>query len=162
MECYSFRQEPTGTVYSQLVLFCVTLADRFLLVERDPECPADDRLSGILDDLRPHLLETRLAKEWPGTRLLADEARLYWFRADSSLAGKLCALQPGLFDWVHPSAPEDPCFLRPDGEALLITISHERDAYLVLTDSERTELDLKFSLLAATLEHEGRAESLSS
>jgi len=46
----------------------------------------------------------------------------------------------GLYDWVQPSLPEDLCLLRPDETPWLVTISHERDAYLVLDAKEHVEL----------------------
>jgi hypothetical protein len=53
---------------------------------------------------------------------------------------QLALAADGLFDWVEPRLPEDPCLLREDGTAWLTTIAHERDAYFTLTPEERDQL----------------------
>jgi hypothetical protein len=65
-------------------------------------------------------------------------------------------LASGLFQWVG-YAPEDPCFFRADGEVLLVTTSHERDAYLMLSEEEYQGLRLRFPDLASLLHLEGEA-----
>ena len=42
----------------------------------------------------------------------------------------------GLFDWLEPRLPEDLCLLRSDGSPWLVTITHERDAYFVMSREE--------------------------
>src|SRR5207237_8929750 len=51
--------------------------------------------------------------------------------------GVLTSACAGLYDWVEPRLPEDPCLLRADGILWLVTIAHERDAYMRLSETER-------------------------
>jgi hypothetical protein len=45
----------------------------------------------------------------------------------------------GLYDW-EGDLPEDLAFLRPDGDALMFAISHERDGGVSLHAAERARL----------------------
>jgi hypothetical protein len=151
MECYTFVVEPTDAVYQDLIRFCCSIASKMLLVVRDPEKEPGAKISGILSQLEPFLLESVRVKEWPGTILLADQAMAYWYRVSDALAIRLCDLRTSLFQWIHPDAPEDPCFCRDNGEPLLVTTSHEHDAYLLLTANERATLGDRFPDLSAVL-----------
>jgi hypothetical protein len=68
----------------------------------------------------------------------------------------LKALAGGLFEWVTVG-PEDPCFFRANGQVLLVTTSHERDAYMYLTEAEHETLERDFPNLASRLRVEGGA-----
>jgi hypothetical protein len=77
-----------------------------------------------------------MEKEWPGTVLYADEATVYRYSSGEGLQKWMKQQAASLFSWIHPDAPEDPCFLRRNGDALLVTISHEREAYMLLSADE--------------------------
>ena len=96
----------------------------------------------------------KLSREWPGTILLSDEASVYWFRVSADLGEKLKRQVESLFEWVHPELPEDPCFFREDGEVLLVTTSHEQDAYLLLKPAEVDVLASQYPELMLLLRRE--------
>lgn len=94
------------------------------------------------------------ADKWPGTILFSEQATVYAYRVSAELAGPVSELESHLFGWLHPDAPEDPCFCRSDGEPFLVTTSHERDAYLLLTNREHAFLAQEFPTLAGLLRKE--------
>ena len=154
MECYVFSTEPAGAMYRDLIKFCCASASKMLLVVRDPDKEPGAEIRSVLARLQPFLVESGRTNTWPGTTLLTDQAMVYSYRASDELAALLSELMLSLFGWLHPSAPEDPCFCRSDGEPLLVTTSHEQDAYLLLTASEHAVLERRFPSLAATLRKE--------
>lgn len=155
MNCYVFVNEPAGSKYADLIDFCCTLASKMILVVRDPQIDPGDAIKQRLAEFQPHRIKALRAREWPGTILYADEAEVYWHHVTPGLQKGMKELASHLFEWVHPDAPEDPCFFRDDDQVVLVTISHERVAYLMLTEAESIALEERFPGLAATLRKEG-------
>ncbi|WP_231864420.1 MULTISPECIES: hypothetical protein [Sorangium] len=154
MDCYVFTDEPGGVVYGQLVEFCCMIAPTMLLVVRDPQLDPGDSIKSQLDLLSPFLLDASREKEWPGTVLYADEATVYRYSAGEGLLERMKQQAASLFSWIHPAAPEDPCFLRRSGDVLLVTISHEREAYMLLSEDEMQIARRGFPELASILQKE--------
>ncbi|XYH95619.1 hypothetical protein ACMHYB_48765 [Sorangium sp. So ce1128] len=154
MDCYVFTDEPTGVVYGQLIDFCCLMAPTMLLVVRDPQLDPGDSIKSQLDLLSPFLLGSSREKEWPGTVLYADEATVYRYSSGEGLQERLKQQAASLFSWIHPDAPEDPCFLRRNGDVLLVTISHEREAYMLLSEDEIQIARRGFPELASILQKE--------
>jgi hypothetical protein len=137
---FDLKLDPKGEIYNLLLDFAMEYCDKFFLVERFyPKFETNNGLN-LIKNLEQFLLNTRESNEWPGTILFNDTAiiRVYKFNNESLSILKQAA--NGLYDWVHPDLLEDLCFLRKDGRPLLVTISHENDGYLELTDEEKTEL----------------------
>jgi hypothetical protein len=155
MNCYVLTSAPEGTAYAELVAFCCSLASKMILVVRDAERSPDPRIEERLMGLQEFRIETRRAREWPGTVLFDHDAMVYWHRVTPSLEAALLSQSSHLFEWVHPAAPEDPCFFRADGSVLLVTTSHEADAYLILSESEFSRLADRAPELLKTLRLEG-------
>lgn len=154
MECYIFTVEPSGSAYAQLIDFCCSLTSTMLLIVRDPQTTIGESIKSKLAIFNPFLSECPRAKEWPGTALYADEATVYRYCVSVGLQESLKQQQMGLFEWIHPDAPEDPCFLRKNGDVLLVTISHEQDAYMLLAPEEFEVLRYRFPVLASMLQKE--------
>ncbi len=122
-----------------------------ILVVRDPHPSIEVTLSR----LHPDFARVERADSWPGTTLYGDHATLYFYFVTPRFRENLKSLAAGLFEWVGLK-PEDPCFFRADGQVLLVTTSHERDAYLLLTEEEHDELQQRFPALASILVEEGQ------
>ncbi len=138
--------EPRGEAYRQLLDFCHARCARVSLVVREMQWLSDAGVE-ILERLRPHQISVNELSEWPGTKLLADTASVYQYQASPRLLPSLRSAASGLYDWVHPERPEDLCFIRKDGTPMLVSISHERDAYLELTSDEVLQLRGKADLI---------------
>lgn len=148
MECFVFLVPPTGAAYVELLHFCCGKSATMTLVVRDPESDPGNEIRSIVSRLESHCIDRSYASSWPGTVLLSDRALILRYRVSSELVAVLAMLRPSLFDWLHPEAPEDPCFYRPDGAALLVTTSHEEDAYLLLMDGELDAIRAGYPTLA--------------
>lgn len=154
-KCYVITAEPAGVVYDELVRFCCSRAATMIVVVRDPEREPGASINEKLTRLASFRTDRVRAREWPGTVLLADQALVYRHRVAPGLELVLRQLESRLFDWLHPAAPEDLCFLREDDRPILVTTSHERDAYLLLTEQELRVLSETAPHLAAILKLEG-------
>lgn len=151
MKCLVFMDEPIGPIYCALLDYCCSVAASMMIVVRE-SAPTIER---ALAELRPDFLRAERVHEWPGTVLLCGgEATAHWYAVSPRLRENLKALASGLFEWVG-AKPEDPCFFRADGQVLLVTTAHERDAYMLLTEQEHEALVRQFPDLAAILCEEG-------
>lgn len=156
MNCYIFAIEPMGAAYAELVAFCCLLASKMILIVRDPQKDPGDAIKQKLARLEACRIETVLAREWPGTVLHAHDAAVHWYQVTADLEQGMRELAPRLYAWAHSGgAPEDPCFFRADGQVVLVTVAHEHDAYLMLTESELLLLQERFPNLASLLREEG-------
>ncbi len=153
MKCYVFSAEPSGPTYDALIDFCCSTAVRMMFVVQDPHPSIDQTLNHFRSDF---VNEERL-REWPGTILLGEEAVAYWHTVTPHLQQTLKAQAARLFEWVG-YMPEDPCFFRANGQVLLGTTSHEREAFLILTDEEHVIIQQSFPALAAILREEGEMQ----
>lgn len=139
---YSFIDEPELNVYFELLDFAMSQCSEILLVVH-PNTPLADSASNLLHQLQPFFLHTAVSSEWPGTRLLDDVAHIYRYSFRREVLSILKSHSSSLYQWVQPDLPEDLCLLRPDGQPWLVTIAHERDAYLVLDQTEYAALSME-------------------
>lgn len=148
---YRLEAEPRDDAYDQLVDWTASEADRVLLVLR-PGLDLEKPGRRILADLSSSQIAEAEASEWPGTRLLdVDHARLMIFALSEEVCAILKRAARGLYEWVQPGLPEDPCFLAGD-EPLLTTVAHEEQAYLTLSALQRARLPYQAPRLAVLVE----------
>lgn len=141
---WNLAEEPTGEVLHQLLEYALTQCKQFLLVTQETEL----KESGIqvLKNLEPFLLQKSEESQWPGTLLCgegAGGATVYQYKYCPESAAIIKGVARGLYDWLGPDLPEDLCLMRSDGSPWLVTISHEKDAYLELSVEEKDDLIAK-------------------
>jgi hypothetical protein len=143
MRAYRIGLEPEGEVYAGLLMAALKVSKSGLLVVRDTIELAPSGVA-ILTRLRPFTLGKRRANRWPGTTLSESEATVYHFSLCPESIGVLRGATNALYEWRQPELPEDLAFLRADATPWLISIAHEGEAFIVVTDREleltRTEL----------------------
>jgi len=154
MTCFVFSSPPVANAYTDLVRFGCVFGSHALLVVRDPDIDPGSSIADILVALLPFIENSARAEEWPGTRLFGHDAMLHRYRTSPEFADALLTLRPSLLSWLHPDAPEDLCFLRIDGRPLLVTVSHESDAYMLLDREEVSEIQNRYPTLAAAIRPE--------
>jgi hypothetical protein len=132
---YSFVREPRGAEYRALIRAIATLSAEVMLVVQD-NLGLEVQGGQVLQDLQGSLIGETRSSSWPGTTLIGHEASVFRFRVDENVVAVLTRVAEGLYDWRQPTRPEDPCFLRSDGTAILSTIAHERDAVLEIDGPE--------------------------
>jgi hypothetical protein len=87
------------------------------------------------------LITQKEVTEWPGTKSSSDQPVMaYEYQISESCLAIIKRVSHSLYEWEQPNLPEDIAFLRETKGAMLTTISHERDAYLSLSDAEYNEL----------------------
>ncbi len=126
-------REPTGRGYSLLIEFCAKRCPKCTFALQRP-LQFGQNCHEFLDSLKEHLIEVANQTEWPGTRLMGFSASVYWYRVSPELIAVLKTKVSSLYEWAVPDLPEDLAFYWPDGSALLGSSSHERFAFLNLTE----------------------------
>jgi hypothetical protein len=107
-----------------------------LLISRENFC-SDATVCGVLASFGAWFLREEIVSEWPGTELVGGQVALSTcYRFDEDFAKKFVSLNNRLFKWLHPSFPEDLCLFRNDGTPWLVSIAHERDAFVNLSEEE--------------------------
>lgn len=130
---YTFLAEPCGDIYRDLIDALAHYCRAATLVVRG-HARLNAKGRAVLDALAPYLLEVRQAHSWPGTVLFDETADVYRYQINRSSVSILKHSAPRLFAWLQPDRPEDLCMYQPTGEAILVTIAHERDGYIQCTD----------------------------
>jgi len=139
-EVFNILQEPVDGAYRALVAFCSKRASEMLLVVREAQVLEATGQIAIrtIEALGAYCV---YASEWPGTRLIGGRsARVYHIPVTFESIGFVSNAVNSLYAWLAPALPEDLCFLRDDGTEILASISHEKDAYLRLSNDEYAEL----------------------
>ena len=95
------------------------------------------------------------SSEWPGTKLLGGTALIRYYKWTEDCANIISNAVNGLYDLKQPDFPEDLCLIRGEGDPFLVTISHEKDAYLVLTPEEKEDIIKTISALKGLISEIG-------
>jgi hypothetical protein len=148
---YTLLSDVEGQVYVRLLDHSLDCCDSFILVTRH-SIVASASAMAVLDRLEPYLVCAEESSEWPGTQLLGSTARVYRYKLTSDTIFILGEVAERLFDWQQPELPEDLCLIRPDGNPWLVTIAHEEDAYLNLSNDERAALTESIPILSLQLD----------
>lgn len=136
---YTLLKEPCGAEYTRLLRTLSRFCQYALLVVR-PEIPLSRYGQETLQELEQDVVAKEARQEWPGTRLYGGNATVYLVRLSSHSLEILCRRANRLYEWSQPLLPEDLCLMRTETEPLLVSISHERDAYLLLSNDEQREV----------------------
>jgi len=132
---YTFKKNLSGNEYYNFLKYSLKYCEIFFLVVRN-SIDLDSQGKQILESLKNFLVSREERAEWPGTKLLDDTASVFTFNFCIEAIQTLTKSVDNLFGWLQPNYPEDFCLIRKDGSPWLVTISHERDGYLLLTDDE--------------------------
>lgn len=146
---YDLVDEPRGVGYRSLLTASLPFCDRAVLVVRASEAGASE---SAMEALRRFVAFEFKAAQWPGTISRDDPATVYWLSLSPECAGALGVQVEGLYDWdVSRGKPEDLALLREDGREFLVSVAHEREAWLWLREAEHTELCRRAPKLASLL-----------
>lgn len=137
---YPFVLEPRGLTYRKLLDFSINECTTALMVVR-PSISLSPDAQNVINSLGTFLLSEKESHAWPGTELVGGEPALVrTYRLEQTSAALLGKVADGLYDWIQPDLPEDLCLLRADDTPWMVTIAHEKDSYLELTDKELYKL----------------------
>lgn len=136
---YSLLKEPVDDIYREIIVYAVKYCYSFLLVVRHT-IPQNDSVKEAIEKFRPYLLNKGEKLEWPGTKLIKGRATVYQFQFNQDTASLLGKTTKSLYSWLQPNLPEDLSLIRSDGTPWLVTIAHEKDAYMELTNTEKNTI----------------------
>jgi hypothetical protein len=141
MRCdsYSLIHEPRGSAYTRLVDWLALRATSFLFVVREG-VSLNESGQARLEAFRYFGACRESVTRWPGTELVDEVADVWAGRLEPETVELLKSSVGGLYEWEPPNLPEDLCFRRADGSALLVSTTHERDSYFCLSEAEAGEL----------------------
>lgn len=145
----SFTGDVCDEAYHELIDAARTLGGTALLVER-PSLGMSRRGKDVLDNLQAVFIGEKKQSEWPGTKLLDEDATVRFYTLNDFFADAVKRAVDCIYEWVQPTLPEDLCFFRPDGTPFLVSVSHEREGYLLIS-KEDEELVRRFPELDSRL-----------
>ena len=148
---YSFKSELSEREYNDLLDLSLSFCSQALVVIRG-SCPLSSRGQDVLSKLEEFEISRERRSEWPGTRLHGADATVVIYKLCVASVSVLKQLSGDLYSWREPNSPEDLCLLRSDGTPWLVSIAHERDAYMELYDREVEAIRVDGHLLAEMLQ----------
>jgi hypothetical protein len=117
-----------GKQYLKLIDLLSKKCNRFAFVEnRQMMEIEEDRLAyvdNLISDIKEHLIERKVQREWATTKLGENTAYVYYFQLNNSTRAFLKERGKSLFGWISPDLPEDLMFYKDD-QCLLAACSHE-------------------------------------
>lgn len=136
---YNLQIEPGNQDYEDLLDYASVDCRYALVVIRDT-IHLSFYGQEILEKLSKYLYKNQQTDQWPGTKLLNRQARVLEYHYVPEVVEFFKTHASKLFQWLQPDLPEDLCLLREDETPWLVTISHEKDAYFVLSEKEKDNL----------------------
>lgn len=116
-----------GKRYKQLIDLLSRNCNRFAFVENRQFMEIEEErlayVDDIISDIKWHLIERRIQKEWETTRLPEDTAYVFYFQMNNATTQFLKERSNSLFDWIG-ELPEDLMFYHND-KCILAVCSHE-------------------------------------
>ncbi len=134
---YNILIEPSNQDYHELLDYALADCGYALVVVRD-SIQLNDKARKTLEAVSKYLYKELRTDEWPGTKLINSVVRVLVYSYTPHSVQILKDASSNLYGWLQPDLPEDLCLLRSDETPWLVTISHEKDGYFVLSENERT------------------------
>jgi hypothetical protein len=138
---------PNNAIYRRILEEGLKHCNIVLLVVRNG-LNLDATGHSILEKLRPYQLSKNEASEWPGTLLFDGSADVYLFRYVDAVFKLISDAADSFYGWEQPKLPEDLCLLRSNEDPWFVSISHERDCYFELTQTEAEVLQSSIADIA--------------
>jgi hypothetical protein len=141
---------PNPDAYSTLLDLCGETCTSFSLVLNGSVAPPPSESAfEFVASLKSFVISDELKTTWPGggTVVPGEFGRVIRATLCAESLSLLKAAASDLYEWLHPSLPEDPAFYRNDGTVYLATVSHERAAFLELKPAELQRLKSKLPSL---------------
>lgn len=125
-----FDVDPSGNVFVALMDVLFDLSDYFYLVIRN-EIDGIERAIKVIEQLSGYRIAERDQRSWGGTLLGygATPATVFYYKSCEYTKKLFLSNSNSLYEWILPSKPEDPSFVR-DGKYLMISTTHERLGFL--------------------------------
>ena len=127
------------TSIKEIACALLNYTETFSFVIRE-ETDVSKEVNELLEDLKEYLIETKKVSEWPGTKLLWEQAALYTYHLNNESAYLLYKCEDYLFKWLLPQLPEDLVFYKKN-RPFFVSITHEKEAYFELENDDKLFLE---------------------
>lgn len=154
MIAWHFRKDVTGEKYEALLRTLLAGSVEFAFVWVPWFTAWKPSATSLAGELAP--MRTRITQSagWPGNRLSNTTARVVFYRSTAAALSTL--LLPGsLFSWRGPTYPEDLSFYDANGQAIMGSVAHESEGWILSRRLAR-ELGQLVTLERLTLEGDDR------
>ena len=126
---FGSQSDVAGATYRLFIESLVAECATFSLVWNDQR-RFDDSAGLVATDLSHLEVDRFRVGRWPATELFESKATLIRFRCDESALPVL--FRPGsLFSWRAPTYPEDLAFFDSAGDAVLASVAHESEFWVL-------------------------------
>lgn len=133
-------KEISGDLYHRLINFASGRYPLFLFVKRKDVKPGlNSKGEKVIHLFSPFLKSTVESVEWPGTKVI-QSAEVFYFNLTEESVELLKRQSNSLYDWQHPSFPEDLCIMRNMKQPWLCNIAHEKIAMIYVSPTDKMEL----------------------
>ena len=149
--------EPKDETYARLLRFARRYCPEFSLTWRE-DVGQNAGAAAIRSALEGSLIDQRVTREWPGTKMLAGEALLLRYHF-SEPALEVLTTARRLFAWRAPDRPEDPAFYDEQGKVWLGVVAHEGIAFFGPAAPQRRVIVSNVAKLKVSSEAEGDSSS---
>jgi hypothetical protein len=130
-ECF-FVEEPRWEAYRALIDALAGYSTTILLVARE-QLKVSAEAEQVFERLLPFRQRQERTSEWPGTHLIGHFALVNHYPTSPGVIEIIQTAVDRLYDWKQPKRPEDLCLLDASGEPTLVTIAHEKEAWVTLS-----------------------------
>ncbi|MEH7238881.1 stage III sporulation protein AH [Bacillus sp. JJ1562] len=117
-----------GNRYKRLIDILSKHCNRFAFVENRQLMEIEEERLAYVDnlivDIKGHLIERKIQREWETTKLSGDTAYVFYFQMNNATRLFLKEYSKSLFDWISPELPEDLMFYH-NNKCILAGCSHE-------------------------------------
>ncbi|MEK6627408.1 MAG: hypothetical protein AABY53_02185 [Bdellovibrionota bacterium] len=129
----NLKKDISGEDYFQLIDFLSIKSKKFCFIIRDDQ--TSSLVEKFIESLKDSLIKTSKVSEWPGTKLIEGQVTQFEYNLTQQNIIKIKDVG-GLYNWIAPYFPEDVFFKNEFDQVLLGSISHEKDAWLELSENE--------------------------
>jgi hypothetical protein len=141
MTYYIIENDKSNYSYYTLLDLCLRYCKECILVTRN-SLGIGDNCDLILSELESHLIDLEYTTEWPGTQILGEQARVYYYTLSTQTIAILKKYSNNLECWIQPKLPEDLCFFKSEKTPWFVSITHEEEFYFInLTQEEINEIE---------------------
>jgi hypothetical protein len=119
----------TGRDYERFLRAAFKRFQSFMLVWRD-QFTFKPSARAVRRHLHSFEIRHRRSSRWPGNIMYGHKGDVIFYRCDP-LALQVLERPGSLFSWLQPDFPEDLAFFGPDKRCAFVSVTHERDAWIL-------------------------------
>jgi hypothetical protein len=138
-----------GRDYEEFLLRASERFPSFMLVWRD-QLTFSRNAQSYREMLEPLKVRQRHTHRWPGNEMIGHKGLVITYRLEPAVLN--LQKRPGsLFKWLAPRYPEDLAFFTGHGECAVVSVTHEKDVWILDLEFGRS-LPKRFGLIEEAID----------